>query len=329
MSGRRQLRSTELDVIRGTRGRSALLFITDRCPVGCAHCSVDSRTTSPSITDFALFEDILDWLCEQGEMEVVGISGGEPFVERRGLTQAVERLDGAGKLVVLYTSGVWASAAETPRWIAQVLERAGTVFLSTDAFHQDQIADETYIRAARTVAAAGAWIIVQVIGVDGMVARARALLRAAFGDDFSRFAELRLTPALTAGRGANVFTSAHRQPGRAFAPCAAVASPIIRYDGVATACCNESVIMGWGPARLRRAAHSREELGAAMDAFHSDPLLKAIGGPGPRVLTALPQFADLAQTEFPSVCNLCWKMIERSGPDAPPDRLLDAINVLG
>ena len=329
MSGRRQLRASELDVIRHTRGRSTLLFITDRCPVGCAHCSVDSRTTSPSITDFALFEDILDWLCEQGEMDVVGISGGEPFVERRGLTRAVERLDGADKLVVLYTSGVWASAAKTPGWIAQVLERASTVFLSTDAFHQDQIADETFIRAARTVATAGAWIIVQVIGVDGMVERAQGLLRAAFGDDFSPFAELRLTPALTAGRGANVFTSAHRQPGHAFAPCTAVASPIIRYDGVATACCNESVIMGWGPARLRRVAHSREQLAVAMDAFHDDPFLKAIGGPGPRVLTALPQFADLAQTEFASVCNLCWKMIERSGPDAPPDRLLDAINVLG
>jgi Radical SAM superfamily/4Fe-4S single cluster domain len=329
MSERRQLHFGELDVIRGTRGRSSLLFITDRCPVGCAHCSVDSKATSPSIKDFELFDEILDWLCEQREMEVVGISGGEPFVERRGLTRAVERLGAADKQLVLYTSGVWASASSTPRWIAPVLERASTVFLSTDAFHQDQIADDTYIRAARAIAAAGAWIIVQVIGLDGMVERADGLLRATFGDDFSASAELRVTPALTAGRGANVFTTQHRLPGRAFPSCAAVASPIIRYDGVATACCNESVIMGWGPPRLRRATRSRDELDAAMRGFHEDPLLKAIGGPGPRVLTALPQFADLAETEFASVCDLCWKVMGRSAQAAPSDRLLDAISVLG
>ena len=97
----------EIEEIRHTRGRSTLLFITDRCPVGCAHCSVDSRRDSATITDFALFSEILDWLCGQPELEVVGISGGEPFVERRGLTLAVEHLAGAGKRVVIYTSGLW------------------------------------------------------------------------------------------------------------------------------------------------------------------------------------------------------------------------------
>ena len=76
-----------IDDIRNERGRSTLLFITDRCPVGCAHCSVDSRRDSPTITDFELFGEIVEWLVAQ-DHDVIGTSGGEPFVERRGLSLA-------------------------------------------------------------------------------------------------------------------------------------------------------------------------------------------------------------------------------------------------
>lgn len=317
----------EIDALRHARGRSTLLFITDRCPVGCAHCSVDSRRDSPTIVDFELFGEIVDWLCSEPELDVVGISGGEPFVERRGLTLAVDRLAGAGKRIVIYTSGLWATGAEAPAWVRDVLGRTTTVFLSTDAFHQEAVADSTYVNAARAVARAGAWIVVQVIGVEPMVAKADSLLRAAFGEQYQSFAELRETPALTAGRGASVFRHTAHTAGHAFAPCTLVASPIVRYDGLATACCNESVVMGYGPERLRRRAGSRAELASAMAGFHADPLLKAIGGAGPRVLTAHPRFADLADEEFGSICDLCWKVLERDGAEPRPDRLLDAMNI--
>lgn len=324
----KRLGFSEIEALRRTRGRSTLLFITDRCPVGCAHCSVDSRRDSPRIADFQLFGEILDWLCDREQLEVVGISGGEPFVERRGLTLAVRRLTEAGKRVVLYTSGVWARRRVPPAWIREVLDASSTVLLSTDAFHQEQIDDATYVNAARAIAASGAWIIVQVIGIEPMVNRARELLRAAFGERYSDFAELRTTPALTAGRGADVFTRTERTLGHAFAPCTLVASPIVRYDGVVTACCNESVIMGFGPDRLRRLARSRTDVAAAIDAFQADPLLRAIGGAGPGALTSLPRFADLAGTEFKSICDLCWKLADRTKDDESPDPLIDVINTV-
>ena len=124
-----------IDDIRNERGRSTLLFITDRCPVGCAHCSVDSRRDSPTITDFELFGEIVEWLVAQ-DYDVIGISGGEPFVERRGLSLAARRITEEGKRLVVYTSGVWAKRPDPPAWIAEVLDRSTTVFLSTDAFHQ-------------------------------------------------------------------------------------------------------------------------------------------------------------------------------------------------
>jgi hypothetical protein len=314
----------EIEDIRHQRGRSTLLFITDRCPVGCAHCSVDSRRDSPTITDFALFEEIVEWLVAQ-EHDVIGVSGGEPFVERRGLSLTARRVTEEGKRLVVYTSGVWARRPDPPAWIGDVLNRCTTVFLSTDAFHAEGVADEHYVQAARAIQRAGAWIVVQVLDVDDMFERAAALLRAAFGPDYESYAELRPLTPLTAGRGADVFMRTKHYPGRDFAPCTMVASPMVRYDGVVTACCNESVIMGWGPAALRRRATDRASLAAAMDAFHRDDLLRAIGSVGPGALTEHPRFADLAGEPFSSICDLCWKMFDRTAGDSAPDPLISAI----
>jgi organic radical activating enzyme len=316
----------QIEQIRQTRGRSTLLFITDRCPVGCAHCSVDSRHDSPTISDFALFSEIVDWICDQPALEVVGISGGEPFVERRGLALAARRIVEADKRLVVYTSGVWATRSSPPRWIAEVLSLCSTVFLSTDAFHAEQLADARYVAAARAIAAAGAWIVVQAIDDEPTVQAARTLLTEAFGEQFEDYAELRLTTPLTAGRGANVFAGAQRTPGHVFAPCPMVASPMIRYDGLVTGCCNESVIMGLGPKRLRRRAGSHAELDEAMNAFHADPLLQAIGSIGPGALTRHPKFAELADEQFASICDVCWKMLRRAERDTGPDPLLDVVN---
>jgi hypothetical protein len=315
--------------VRATRGRSVLLFLTDRCPVGCAHCSVDSRADSPTIGDWTLFREIVDWLCDEPGLDVVGISGGEPFVERRGLELVSRRLEEAGRRQVVYTSGVWASGRATPRWIDAVLRRCSCVYLSTDAFHARQVDDERYVRAAHAVAAAGAWIVVQVVGADAMVAQARALLERAFGARWEDFAELVITPALTHGRGASVFARAPATtPGHAFGACALASSPVIRYDGVITGCCNETVVMDRGPRRLRRRAGSGEQVGTAVRELRADPLLDAIAGTGLGALTGHSRFADLADERFASNCELCWKVLARSPAQPEPDPLIAAISGL-
>ena len=135
----------EIEDIRHERGRSTLLFITDRCPVGCAHCS---RRLAPRQPDDHRLRAVRarssSGSCAQPH-DVVGISGGEPFVERRGLSLAARRVTEAGKKLVVYTSGVWAKRPEPPAWIADVLDRCTTVFLSTDAFHAEGVGDAHYV----------------------------------------------------------------------------------------------------------------------------------------------------------------------------------------
>lgn len=324
-----RLRLAEISRLRSMPGRSLLLFITDRCPVGCGHCSVDSRRDSPRITDFALFESILEGICAQPELTTVVVTGGEPFVERRGLTMAVERVTSAEKNLVLFTSGVWATT-KTPEWIRGVLGRASCVFLSTDAYHARAVGDDSFVRAARTIAAEGVWIVVQVLDIPEMVAKAESLLQDAFGSEYSEYGELNLTTPLPYGRGAGVFSARRtHHAGQFFGPCNLLSSRVVRYDGRVSACCNEQVIMGWGPERLRRSCASAEEVKQALTQFDADPLLKVMRTMGTGVLTHHPRFADLAQREFSSICQLCWAMQKRGLPlGDQSDRPLTALAIL-
>lgn len=323
-----RMNHAEIDRIRSTPGATALLFITDRCPVGCAHCSVDSRPDSPRITDFALYEAIVDQLCADPGRRMIGISGGEPFVERRGLSYAARRVAEAGKELVVYTSGIWAAAADAPQWVHEVLERCCCVYLSTDAFHEAGTGPERFVNAARTIAAHDAPIVTQVVDENGAADRARELLALAFGASWSRHAEVVPTQGLTHGRGADVFSRTERRPGRSFGACHSVAAPVVRYDGRVTACCNESVIMGVGPAGLRRQCGTADDVGGAVEGFLQHPFYRALGTVGAGALTRHPRFQDLADQQFSDICGLCWAMTRRLTP-GETDPLLEAIAQMG
>ncbi len=309
----RRLTAAEIEHARLIPGNSALVFLTDRCPVGCAHCSVDSSRDSPRITNFGLLDELIAGLVSLRGTRVVGVSGGEPFIERRGLTTTVRTLAGAGKQLVIYTSGIWAANADVPRWTAEVLALASCVYLSTDAYHASHVEDATFVRAARAIHAAGPWIVTQVAGPAAQAARAESLLSAAFGPAWREHAEVRRVPLLTAGRGAGLSRGSHAavQPGADFGKCLLAAAPVIRYDGWVSACCNETVAMGGGPGRLRRRVSTGTELATALTAFAADHYLRAIGTAGMGALTALRTYQDLSARPFPHICQMCFQMCTR------------------
>jgi len=332
----RRLTFADLQDCRLERGTLALLFITDNCPVGCAHCSVDSRPDSPRIRDFALFEEIVDGLCALPQDRIIGISGGEPFVERRGLSLATERIAATGKKMIIYTSGFWGpdtgSGHSAPAWARKVIRRASAIFLSTDAYHEATVNERRFTGAARSVVEEGVWLVVQVMDGPGMVERAEGLLSEALGPAWFEHAEIAKAPPLDYGRARDLrdpwFAPRKKHPGSAHGVCPTANVQVIRYDGTATACCNEMVIMGAGPRRMRRSARTAAEVTGALDGLHDDPLFRAVGTVGPGVLTAHPRFQDLAGREFGSICELCWVMARRLPEDGSDDGLVNAIQLL-
>ncbi|GFJ87164.1 hypothetical protein [Phytohabitans rumicis] len=272
----RRLTFAEAERLRGTYGKTVLLFITDRCPVGCAHCSVDSRPDSPTVADFPLFAEIVAGICSVAEIEAVAISGGEPFVERRALPLAVRQVRDAGKATVVFTSGFWATGARCQPWIAEVLRMTGTVFLSTDSFHQGTVSMERFRRAAGFIAAAGCRLVVQILDQPDVAGYAGEVLTDLFGPDWTRHADLNRVPNLALGRGRSVFQITTRHRLDHFTPCRMTKAPTIRYDGTVIGCCNEALVLGAGPAALRRQVRDRHELVAALRSLRAAPLLRAV-----------------------------------------------------
>ena len=131
---------------------------------------------------------------------MVGISGGEPFVERRGLTLASRRItDAASALVALHERrlGDAPEAAGVDPRRGRARER---VCLSTDAFHAGRRGRRVRQRRARD-RAAGRGSSCRCSTPSGWSSGAEELLNAAFGAAWPEHAELCRIPPLTHGRG--------------------------------------------------------------------------------------------------------------------------------
>jgi hypothetical protein len=291
----RCLTLAEIEELRRTPGASLVLFLTDRCPVGCGHCSVASTVDSPTITDWRLFHEIVAGIAALPDLRAVAVTGGEPFTQRRGLEYAVSRIADADKAIVLFTSGYWARST-TPAWIRSVLGRVSTVYLSTDSHHAPRVGDRLPAAAA-AVTEAGCQLVLQVIDEPGAIESARNL---------SPTAEISLIPPLGVGRGATLFARPPRRPVTAFGRCSLLNSPTVRYDGRITACCNEAVIMGAGPTGLHRRVTGAHEVAAALSSLRREPVLRLIHRFGPTALTSI------VDGQFDSPCGPCWAAIERA-----------------
>ena len=183
---------------------------------------------------------------------------------------------------------------------------------------------DAFVRAAQTIANSGAWIVVQTLEPD----QANELLVDAFGERFNDWAEVVPLQGLDHGRGSNVFSIRTTHAGQYFGACSLAITPVIRYDGRSTACCNESIIQGKGPTRLQESATSPNSLEDALRTFRNDPLLKIIAGLGVGALTLHPRLKHLANQRFTDPCGLCWKVMDQYPDRSLNDPLINAIAAL-
>jgi pyruvate-formate lyase-activating enzyme len=309
----------DIDEARRTPGRAALIFLTDRCPVGCAHCSVDSRPDGPRVTDLEALATYVEGVVADPGVELVGITGGEPFTERRALPATVGQIIDAGRRVVVYTSGVWAVPAGVPSWIRSLLPRIDAVVLGVDLFHVDRLGGGRFVAALRCLAESGTPVVIQVIDDGHTPALVTAAVEGIRAEHPGVRIELKLTPLLPFGRAAEQATPL---PGAgAGQACGLVHSPTVRYGGEVLACCNEQLVMGAGPARLRRQAATAAEVAGAMAEFRHDPVLRAIGAVGPVALLALPELAGLRERSRKDLCGTCWAINDHVATNGMPAAL--------
>jgi len=317
----------DTEQMRRRRGESILLYITDQCPVGCAHCSVDARADGGRVADWDVFRDVVAGIRALPGLRSVAVSGGEPFAEQRALPYALESFAAAGLDTIVFTSGYWARAdGGVPGWVRRALPLISTVFLSTDGFHQGGVSGPRFVSALRAVRAAGSHIVVQTLDEGDGTSAAEALLTEALGPDWGQWAEIKLITPLRSGRGAQVFAIRRRHEVDALPTCSLLGSPAIRYDGVLMPCCNEELITGHGPAALRTPTRGPDGVARALADFQDDPLLAVLGRLGPGGLADLPGFEALREDRFENVCGGCWKAYDIARGS---DRAAHSLKALG
>jgi len=299
------LRLSDIDYFRSQKLSSVLLFLTDRCPVKCRHCSVNSEPQSPTIKDFGLFEDIINSLSLIDSVQAVGISGGEPFIEKRGLELSVSKLRNAEKRIALYTSGYWGGNNQNT-WIDTVLKQVNTVVLSTDAFHRASISEIAFTKALQRIANADTWLIIQTILSEQTIDFVYKSLKEVFGDSWKEKAEINEIPLLSHGKAEKYFPLPQMKPLAAISKCTRSNSPVVRYDGIVTACTNESIIMGKGPNALRKQITQGTQLLDALISLSENPIVNTLSKVGP---IALINDIDLDDKMFCNVCDVCWQKL--------------------
>lgn len=274
-------------------------------------------TQGPSITDRQLFVDLVRAICDHPDFPIVGITGGEPFVERWGLDKATSMLSDAGKSIVLYTSAIWASEpAAKLGWELSILRRTATVVLSSDAFHSRRVSADTLRAAVHLVLDAGAHPVMQYLALPGAAPPVR-FMEELLGSEWNQTADLKVIELVNEGRAAKhgLWRERVTVPGEAVGSCHAV-QPTVRYDGVITKCCNANVMFGRGPDALRTTIQRGTDLRDELDRIKSSGWLRYIAHNGLGPLTRHPHAELLAQETYAPPCDLCWKLLERVDVDS-------------
>jgi hypothetical protein len=311
-------RAADFEQRRWQPGRMMGVILTDRCPVGCNHCSVSALMDDAGPDSNPLFARHVAQIAALDGLEVVFITGGDPFVHLDELEGAVGELVAAGKRVVLHTSGYWGDdAAIAPRARA-LLAHVDTLVLGVDLYHRIGVTDEALAAAIGMASGAGCWIVTQVIvGPKQPDHRgyAERILEAALGAAWARHAEIAENPPLDSGRAARLkrFEKAPRPAGR----CELVNRPMLRFDGEVTACCNEAVLQGAGPPGLRRSVGGDVERGLAQLA--RDPLVRLVHRiPTGAAYELAAQVAGVQAEPVSGTCDACWRageLLEAMSPE--------------
>ena len=304
----RHFKQDDFEARRWSAGTMMGLVLTDRCPVGCAHCSVSALMDDAGPEVNPRFAAQVDQLAALPDCEVVFITGGDPFVHLEELECAVAALHAAGKRVVVHTSGYWGDDEHVAARSRRVLERVASVVFGVDLYHRKGVSDGALTAAMALARAQGCWVVAQVIVGTGQPDHrgyAIRMLEAALGPAWADHAEITENPPLDQGRAARL--TRFKKPPRAAGRCDVVNRRMLRFDGEVTACCNEAVLQGDGPAALRRRIGGDGVHGALAD-LAADPLVRLVRAlPTGVAYELVSAVAGVEPQPVAGTCDACWR----------------------
>lgn len=222
------------------------LSVTTRCPIRCAHCIVEADRHRVEQMEVGEACALLDAAARShlrapgvARMDVVFITGGEPFFAPELLRALLSRAQANGLVTVVVTNAYWASNARV------AIERLGSfpgidvLTVSTDRFHRAFVGLERIRHAVAGARALGIPFSVAVCGDDAAeLAAEQRLLEGIVDAD-------RVLPAITLPAGRRSTAPGKPRPAAGPGCCESADVPLVFPDGRVIACMG--MVGGLGP----------------------------------------------------------------------------------
>jgi pyruvate-formate lyase-activating enzyme len=330
-------------------GDAAVLLLTMKCNIACAHCSVNSHPGRTEHMPLPRALELVDELCAAPWLQYIDVTGGEPLLRLPELLEIARRARSHGKSVRVVSNGFWARNTDRAAAIVRQLVDAGvtSIGLSIDEWHLDYLdaaVVANYIAAARQMGMIpllscvirgpvtphdDARLVEEILvllaryGVDrgeclehdrwtAMRARVADVSRAAFDREIAASYVLVGWQLLTGEGRASALTDVRHQRLDATVPVACTAAgnlPTFDEEGRLFPCC--------APWCSRKAhaydRHPGEPAAAAIERMQADPVVELIHRQGPLVLIrALQERGMSFPVHHSGICNQCGMLFDRA-----------------
>jgi organic radical activating enzyme len=295
--------------------RNVGLIVTYKCQVACPHCIIEA---GPHRKEEMRLEDALEWIQQvaayrDGYVQVLSLTGGEPFYNLELLKDVSCFAQSCGLLVSAVTNAYWAPTRQEADRLLAELDAIKMLSISTDVYHQENIPFEWVKNAIEATQARGLPYTVAVCTENDQ--------DAAYLEILDRLYEITpratVLPAVTfpAGRALKRAGEARYQmtPEPPPSACPAGSSPIVFPDGRVIACIG-SVIDLSTPHPLVLGNLRESPLYEILDRAETNAILHAVRVWGPQYLIARVQEAGLGN-RLPtayirgSICNACYSLM--------------------
>ncbi|MGA8112302.1 MAG: hypothetical protein WCA46_01430 [Actinocatenispora sp.] len=281
-------------------------FCNTRCGGRCTSCGPESSRPRLGVPEACRVIDQAATLSNVGPR--CHFAGGEATIFRADLLAMLAHAQRCGFVNTLTTNGFWGRTPQGADRTVAELAAVGvrSIELSTDAMHQDLIADGVLGTIIRAGKAHGVDLVLRVCTTRR--SRVRDVLGQLDERDQSDIVVV-ADPAIGTGRAAVEIPAADRwqAPGLPEGACADILNLVVTPDGSVHPCCNGSELC---PTLTLGNVHT-QDLVAMMRGLRSNVLLRTLVHAGPSYfaeLMANSALADRLRPGYGSFCELCTQI---------------------
>jgi organic radical activating enzyme len=221
--------------------------LTQKCPITCRHCFVESGPRRDEHIPPAEFESWIGEIAQHAGVRAIVFSGGEPFSHPGALKAGLAACAAANKYSIISTSGYWASRPDLANRFLDNYPAFNALWLSTDVFHEEFVPLSNLRVAAEVAAARNSEVFFQIVDDDPENSEFMRRFEGALGPDLASKDRVYIVPLSRIGRGRDLEPNQLVTTGNGDAdrvpdmPCPWLGAPWVHEDSSMCACPNLDV----------------------------------------------------------------------------------------